>query len=37
MVADGNNKGECLARGAQAPNLATVKDFIYFYIKTLKR
>jgi len=31
-----NNKGECFIKGVQAFNLVTIKDFIYFYVKTLK-
>ena len=36
MAINSNNKGEYLTKGAQAPNLVTIKNFIRFYIKTLK-
>ncbi|OCL09208.1 hypothetical protein AOQ84DRAFT_388345 [Glonium stellatum] len=36
MAEDGDGEGECLARGAQAPDLATLKDFIRFYISALR-
>ena len=37
MAVDNNNNKKYFIKGIQAPNLATIKDFIYFYIKTLKR
>jgi hypothetical protein len=32
MTGDGDDPGKCLAEGVLAPDLATIKDFIRYYI-----